>query len=40
MDIADEKEISYRTAAYVHALNRIGDAVNAKGTKHYYTNGR
>jgi glutamate dehydrogenase (NADP+) len=40
MDIADEKTISYRTAAYVHALNRIGDAVNAKGTKHYYTNGR
>jgi len=36
-EIAQEKGISYRPAAYVHALNRISDAVNAKGTKDYYT---
>ena len=35
--IVDDKSISYRTAAYVHALNRISDAVKAKGTKQYYT---
>ena len=29
--------ISMRTAAYVHALNRLGEAINAKGTKDYYT---
>jgi glutamate dehydrogenase (NADP+) len=35
--IAQEKSISMRTAAYVHALNRIEDAVNVRGTKDYYT---
>jgi glutamate dehydrogenase (NADP+) len=35
--IAQEKSISIRTAAYVHALNRIEDAVNVRGTKDYYT---
>jgi len=39
-DIAVEKSISHRTAAYVHALNRIGDAINAKGTKYFYTNNK
>ena len=38
--IAQEKGISPRTAAYVHALDRIGDAVQAKGTKDYFTDGR
>ena len=38
--IAQEQGISPRTAAYVHALNRIGDAVQAKGTKDYFTDGR
>lgn len=33
VDIAEEKEISFRTAAYVHANRRIGEAVAAKGTK-------
>jgi glutamate dehydrogenase (NADP+) len=28
-----------RTAAYVHALNRLGEALNAKGTRDYYING-
>jgi glutamate dehydrogenase (NADP+) len=35
--IAEEKSSSMRTAAYVHALNRIGEAVASKGTKDYYT---
>ncbi len=37
--IAQEQGIAPRTAAYVHALNRIGDAVQAKGTKDYFTSG-
>ncbi|MCB9799124.1 MAG: Glu/Leu/Phe/Val dehydrogenase [Candidatus Omnitrophica bacterium] len=36
-DIATSKNIPMRTAAYVHALNRIEQAVNARGTKVYYT---
>ena len=38
--IAEERSIAPRTAAYVHALNRIGDAVQAKGTKDYFTDGQ
>ena len=38
-EIAQAKGISMRTAAYVHALNRIGEAVSAKGTRDYYANG-
>ena len=38
--IAQEQGISPRTAAYVHALNRIGDAVQANGTKAYFTDGQ
>ena len=38
--IAQQQGISPRTAAYVHALNRIGDAVQAKGTKDYFTDGQ
>ena len=34
--IAQQKSISMRTAAYVHALDRIGEAINAKGTRDYY----
>jgi glutamate dehydrogenase (NADP+) len=37
--IATDKNIAFRTAAYVLALDRIGAAVNAKGTKYYYTGG-
>ncbi|MYA22148.1 MAG: Glu/Leu/Phe/Val dehydrogenase [Gemmatimonadetes bacterium] len=38
--IAQEQGIAPRTAAYVHALDRIGDAVQAKGTKDYFTDGQ
>lgn len=38
--ISQELAISMRTAAYVHALNRLGEALNAKGTRDYYINGR
>ena len=37
LKISQEKSISMRTAAYVHALNRLEEAVNAGGTKDYYT---
>jgi len=35
-NIAKEKSISLRTAAYVHALNRIDESVHTRGTKEYY----
>jgi glutamate dehydrogenase (NADP+) len=35
-NLSKEKEISLRTAAYVHALNRLGEAVSARGTKAYF----
>ncbi|MBW4544351.1 MAG: Glu/Leu/Phe/Val dehydrogenase [Symplocastrum torsivum CPER-KK1] len=38
--ISQELAVSMRTAAYVHALNRLGEALNAKGTRDYYINGR
>jgi glutamate dehydrogenase (NADP+) len=34
--IAQELTIAPRTAAYVHALERLGEALNAKGTRDYY----
>ncbi|ACK70036.1 Glu/Leu/Phe/Val dehydrogenase [Gloeothece citriformis PCC 7424] len=37
--IAQEFNITMRTAAYVHALNRLGEALDAKGTRNYYING-
>lgn len=37
--IAQELGIPLRTAAYVHALTRLGDALSAKGTRDYYVNG-
>jgi glutamate dehydrogenase (NADP+) len=37
--VAQEHSIPLRTAAYVHALTRLGDAMNQKGTKHYYVTG-
>lgn len=33
VDIAEEKGIPFRTAAYVHSIRRIGQAVAAKGTQ-------
>jgi len=35
-DIAKDKGLSLRTAAYVHALDRIGRAVEAHGTKAFF----
>jgi glutamate dehydrogenase (NADP+) len=37
--IVQEFSVSMRTAAYIHALNRLGEAMNAKGTRDYYVNG-
>ena len=37
--IAQQNGVSMRTAAYIHALNRLGDALDAKGTREYYLNG-
>jgi glutamate dehydrogenase (NADP+) len=36
--LAQDLSISLRTAAYVHALNRLGEAIHAKGTRDYYIN--
>jgi len=38
--LANELAIPLRTAAYVHALTRLGDAISAKGTRDYYLNVR
>ncbi len=38
--IAQQHQISPRTAAYVHALSRLEEAINAKGTRDYYLNGQ
>jgi glutamate dehydrogenase (NADP+) len=35
---AEEFDVPLRTAAYVHALNRLGEALDAKGTRDYYLN--
>lgn len=37
--LSQEKSISMRTAAYVHALKRLEEAVNVRGTKDYFING-
>jgi len=37
--IARNLSIDLRTAAYVHALTRLGEAISAKGTRDYYLNG-
>lgn len=39
-DFAAERAIDLRTAAYAHALNRIGTAIEAQGTQRYFANGR
>ena len=36
--IAQELAVSMRTAAYIHALHRLGEALDAKGTRDYYIN--
>lgn len=37
-NIHQEKKASMRTAAYVHALQRLSDAIAAHGTQAYFTN--
>jgi glutamate dehydrogenase (NADP+) len=37
--ISQEFAVSLRTAAYIHSLNRLGEALDAKGTRDYYVNG-
>ncbi|MGL6339034.1 MAG: Glu/Leu/Phe/Val family dehydrogenase, partial [Waterburya sp.] len=37
--IAQKLDIDVRTAAYVHALNRLGTALDAKGTRNYFVSG-
>lgn len=36
--VADRFKIDLRTAAYIHGLNRLGEAMDAKGTRDYYSN--
>ncbi|HEY9694945.1 MAG TPA: Glu/Leu/Phe/Val dehydrogenase [Oculatellaceae cyanobacterium] len=38
--ITQDLSVSMRTAAYIHALNRLGEAINSKGTRDYYLNGK
>ena len=35
-DVGQEKELDMRTAAYVHALDRIAAAVEAHGAQAYF----
>jgi len=37
--ISQDLSVCMRTAAYVYGLNRLGEAMNAKGTRNYYVNG-
>jgi len=37
--LMDQHSIDMRTAAYAHALNRIGQAIEAVGTQSYFTGG-
>lgn len=37
---AQEFDISLRTAAYAQAIARLGEALDAKGTRDYYVNGK
>lgn len=36
--LSRDLSVPMRTAAYVHALTRLGDAISAKGTRDYYLN--
>ncbi len=37
-EIGLQQSISLRTAAYVHGLHRLGEAIDSKGTRDYYLN--
>jgi glutamate dehydrogenase (NADP+) len=34
--IAHQHDVAFRTAAYIHALSRLGEALNDRGTRSYY----
>ena len=36
-ELKNEKSIDMRTAAYVHALRRLGEAIESKGTRVYFS---
>jgi len=36
--ISQKFEVNMRTSAYIHALNRLNEAMSAKGTRDYYQN--
>ena len=38
-EIMQQKNIDMRTAAYVKALNTLGEALSAQGTQSHFTNG-
>jgi glutamate dehydrogenase (NADP+) len=35
--LAKDRKISIRSAAYVHALGRLADAIQAHGTQQFFT---
>ena len=35
-EVATQYQVSQRTGAYIHALNRIGETIEAKGSRRYY----
>jgi glutamate dehydrogenase (NADP+) len=37
--ISQDLGVSMRTAAYIHGLNRLSEALDAKGTRNYFVNG-
>jgi glutamate dehydrogenase (NADP+) len=39
-DLADDRDLRLRTAAYVVALERLGQAMDATGTSAMFENGR
>lgn len=38
--LAQDKPIDMRTAAYAHALRRLGEAIESKGTRVYFSAGK
>jgi glutamate dehydrogenase (NADP+) len=36
-EISTDKQVSVRTAAYVHALSRLAEAIEAHGTQSFFT---
>jgi glutamate dehydrogenase (NADP+) len=36
-EVAKDKQVTMRTAAYVHALGRLAEAIEAHGTQSFFT---